>query len=117
MKTVPKTLLQDIKQPIKRIERVTSEEGTQTQQIKACPFCGKNAAYAITDEKGVLCSYVTMQKHVIIKCNSCGARTKPYLTKKGAFNAWNKRNDPEEEKRFMNLKEAMRKTVSDRGEP
>ena len=67
--------------------------------LKPCPFCGGNNAFAwycTLDGKhkaasGTQILWGMKADHHLIECKRCGIRTRVYGTQKGAFNAWNRR--------------------------
>ena len=68
------------------------------KELKPCPFCGGQAIMRKTDSLGRYDSDLWTEStggvkidHYIIRCVKCGIHTKPYKTKKGVFNAWNRR--------------------------
>lgn len=69
-------------------------------ELKPCPFCGGVGKEKVCD--GIGSYYADIGTEVfhgrkmtcyLIKCNRCGIRTKAYLTRRGVFNAWNRRAD------------------------
>lgn len=72
-------------------------------ELKPCPFCkGKAVVYSCDgsghyyNELGTPVACGRNLTHLIIICDKCGIRTKPYLTRKGVFNAWNRRDKEKE---------------------
>lgn len=66
-------------------------------ELKSCPFCGSIPHMMACNGSGQYMAGIgtvsiggIKTDHVLIVCN-CGIRTKPYLTKRGAFNMWNRR--------------------------
>lgn len=51
--------------------------------LKACPFCGKQAALSVTSSQG----------HHSVLCQVCGAQSGPSGTRDKAREAWNARAD------------------------
>ena len=67
----------DMKDRVKHFNKVF-----KTVFIKRCPFCKGNAR--INEWKGGIT--------VEVRCDSCGAKTKPfYMDKEAAIKAWNRR--------------------------
>ena len=65
--------------------------------LKHCPFCGGEAIMETCDARGIYAVRSQWQVraeniHYRVLCRKCGTRTKAYLTKKGAFNSWNRRD-------------------------
>ena len=67
-------------------------------ELKPCPFCGEKAFAWFCTFNGKHKAKSGTQKlwgmptdHYLIECKRCGIRTKVYASKKGAFNAWNRR--------------------------
>ena len=52
-------------------------------------FCTPNGQHLWNVDNAVICGQKT--SHNVIICSKCGIRTKVYATKKGCFNAWNRR--------------------------
>lgn len=68
------------------------------REIKPCPFCGNAAKVYVCDSKGSYSAEIGTDKymgrlmtHCLIKCPVCRIRTDAYLTRRGAYNAWNRR--------------------------
>ena len=68
------------------------------EKLKPCPFCGAEAIPKSCDSTGAIWSEVGTAvlfgkklDHYLIQCQKCGIRTKSYKTRKGVFNAWNRR--------------------------
>ena len=66
--------------------------------LKPCPFCDGKAKVFVCDGSGSFYADIGTElfrgrqmSHCLIKCQRCGVRTKAYLTRRGVFNAWNKR--------------------------
>lgn len=65
--------------------------------LKPCPFCGGGAFawHCTPDGKYKACGEQKLHgmttTHYLIECKYCGIRTKVYASKRGAFNAWNRR--------------------------
>ena len=66
--------------------------------LKPCPFCGGKAQVKVCDGSGNFCADVgtvvlfgRQMSHCLIKCQRCGVKTKAYLTRRGVFNAWQRR--------------------------
>ena len=67
-------------------------------ELKPCPFCGGEAVVKVCDGSG---SYITDigtetyrgrdMTHCLVMCKRCGVRTNAHLTRRGIFNAWNRR--------------------------
>lgn len=68
------------------------------RELKNCPFCDGKAKVKVCDGAG--CFYTDIgtemylgrkMTHCLIRCEKCGVKTKAYLTRRGVFNAWNRR--------------------------
>lgn len=66
--------------------------------LKPCPFCGGEAELLVCDGSGIYIADVGTDRfrgremtHCLYKCKRCGIMTKPYLTRRGVWNAWNRR--------------------------
>lgn len=67
-------------------------------ELKPCPFCGGDPVVKVCDGSG---SYFTdigtsvfygrIMSHCLIICKKCRIRTQAYLTRRGVYNAWNRR--------------------------
>jgi hypothetical protein len=73
-----------------------------SRELKSCPFCGGKAKVLVCDGSGHICADVGVEvhrgrkmTHCLIKCTVCRIRTDAYLTRRGAFSAWNRRADVE----------------------
>lgn len=71
-------------------------------ELKPCPFCGGEAEVKVCDGAG--CHYAKIgtdvlfgrkMTHCLVRCEGCGVKTKAYLTRRGVFNAWNRRANDE----------------------
>ena len=70
----------------------------ENRELKPCPFCGSKAKVFACDDAG---QYYTgfdtpiyrgrPMRSCLIRCGKCGVKTKAYLTRRGVFNAWNRR--------------------------
>lgn len=70
------------------------------RELKPCPFCNGKAKVKVCDGAG--CFYTDIgtemylgrkMSHCLIRCERCGIKTKAYLTRRGVFNAWNRRSN------------------------
>ena len=69
------------------------------RELKPCPFCGGEAKVFVCDNRGdyatddlsKLAYYGREMTHCLIKCPKCRIKTSAYLTRGGAFRAWNRR--------------------------
>jgi hypothetical protein len=70
----------------------------ENRELRECPFCGGTAKVKVCDGAG--CFYTDIgtemylgrkMTHCLIRCEKCGVKTKAYLTRRGVFNAWNRR--------------------------
>lgn len=68
------------------------------RELKPCPFCGGKGKVKVCDGGGSFYTDIGTEKyygremtHCLIRCERCGIRTKAYLTRRGVFNAWNRR--------------------------
>lgn len=71
-------------------------------ELKPCPFCGGKAEIWVCDgaamyrgKIGAVIVAGRQMTHKMISCCKCGVKTKPYLTERGVFNAWNRRASDE----------------------
>jgi hypothetical protein len=71
-----------------------------TVELKRCPFCGGKAKVKVCDGSGTYYTdigteiyYGIKMTHCLIICEKCRVRTQAYLTRRGVFNAWNRRSD------------------------
>lgn len=69
-------------------------------ELKPCPFCNGKAKVKVCDGSGHYCAdvetvfaYGRRMTHCLIRCEKCGVKTKAYLTRRGVFNAWQRRAD------------------------
>ena len=67
-------------------------------ELKTCPFCGGKASLWVCDGSGSFYAdvgteffYGRKMTHCLIMCKKCRIRTTAYLTRRGVFNAWNRR--------------------------
>jgi hypothetical protein len=67
-------------------------------ELKTCPFCGGKALVKVCDGAGQYYAdigtetfYGRKMTCCLIRCERCGVKTKAYLTRRGVFNAWNRR--------------------------
>lgn len=67
-------------------------------ELKPCPFCGGKAKVKVCDPTGTRYTDVGVEWYMgremtrcIIRCEKCGARTQVYATRRGVFNAWQRR--------------------------
>ena len=67
-------------------------------ELKPCPFCGGEPVVKVCDGSGSYFAnigtdvfYGRKMSHCLITCKRCRIRTIAYLTRKGVFNAWNRR--------------------------
>lgn len=75
-----------------------------SRELKNCPFCGGKAKVKVCDGSGEHYTDVGTDRfrgremsHCLIRCEKCGVKTKAFLTRRGVFNAWNRReNHPTE---------------------
>ena len=72
-------------------------------ELKPCPFCGGKAKVKVCDGSGTYYTdigtdvyYGRKMTHCLIRCERCRVRTQAYLTRRGVFNAWNRRADNEQ---------------------
>lgn len=72
-------------------------------ELKPCPFCGGKAKVYVCDGSGHYYAEIGTEKfygrkmtHCLIHCDRCRVRTQAYLTRRGVFNAWNRRADDEQ---------------------
>ena len=72
----------------------------ELKELKHCPFCGSEAEVKVCDGSGAFYSNIgtvlyqgRRMTHCLICCKKCGVKTKAYLTRRGVFNAWNRRAD------------------------
>ena len=68
------------------------------RELKSCPFCGGKAKVKVCDGSGEY--YMDIGTDVfrgremsccLVRCERCGVKTKAYLTRRGAFNSWDRR--------------------------
>ena len=76
------------------------DEINKRNELLNCPFCGGKAKVKVCDGSGRYVANIGTEKvfgrdmtHCIVACEKCNARTQPYLTRRGVFNAWNRRAD------------------------
>ena len=72
------------------------------RELKPCPFCGGKAKVCVCDGSGAYLTdlgtelyYGRKMTHCLIRCERCHVRTQAYLTRRGMFNAWNRRTTDE----------------------
>lgn len=70
------------------------------QALRECPFCGGKAKVKVCDGAGQYYTDIGIEEFYgrkmtccLIRCERCGIKTKAYLTRRGVFNAWNRRAD------------------------
>jgi hypothetical protein len=68
------------------------------RELKPCPFCGGKPKVKVCDGSGTYYTDIgtdflfgRKMSHCLVKCDRCGVKTKAYLTRRGVFNAWNRR--------------------------
>lgn len=73
------------------------------RELMRCPFCGHDAEVKVCDGSGTVVADVGTETrwgrkmtHCFIWCKKCRNRTQSYLTRRGAFNAWNRRVNDEQ---------------------
>ena len=71
-------------------------------ELKSSPVWGGKAKVKVCDGSGAFCTDIGTEMylgrkmtHCLIRCERCNARTQAYLTRRGVFNAWNRRADNE----------------------
>ena len=71
-------------------------------ELKPCPFCGGKAKVKVCDGSGAYYTDIGTEMfcgrkmtHCLVQCERCRIRTQSYLTRRGVFNAWNRRADNE----------------------
>jgi hypothetical protein len=69
-------------------------------KLKSCPFCGGKAKVKVCDGSGTFYADIGTEvlfgrkmSHCLIKCERCDIKTKAYLTRRGVFNAWQRRTE------------------------
>jgi hypothetical protein len=69
-------------------------------KLKPCPFCGGEAKVKVCDGSGTFYADIGTEvlfgrkmSHCLIKCERCDIKTKAYLTRRGMFNAWQRRTE------------------------
>lgn len=72
--------------------------GDKPREMKSCPFCGGRAEVMVCNGNGNIIAKVGTEiswgqkmTHCLAICTKCGVRTKPYLTRRGMWNSWNRR--------------------------
>ena len=85
--------------------RLQKGETEMQSKLKPCPFCGGKAEMKVCDAAGSHYAEIGQEMyrgrkmtHFLIRCESCGVKTKAYLTIRRLFNAWNRRADNENNK-------------------
>ena len=70
------------------------------EELKKCPFCGGKAKVKVCDGSGSFYANIGTERfmgrdmsHCLIRCEKCGVKTKAYLTRRGVYNAWQRRAD------------------------
>ena len=70
----------------------------ENRELKPCPFCGGEAKVKVCDGAGNFYMDIGTEvfmgrklTHCLIRCEKCGVKTKAYLTRRGVYNAWNRR--------------------------
>ena len=73
-------------------------EKMEHKELKPCPFCGGKAKVMVCDGAGTYYANIGTEvlygrklTHCLIRCERCRVITQAYLTRRGAFNAWNRR--------------------------
>ena len=71
-------------------------------ELKPCPFCGRKAKVMVCDGSGSFFTNIGTERflgremtHCLVMCSGCSIRTGAYLTRRGVFNAWNRRAEHE----------------------
>lgn len=67
-------------------------------KLKPCPFCGGKAKVMVCDCSGTYYTDIGTEiyrgrgmTNCLVMCTKCRVRTQAYLTRRGVFNAWNRR--------------------------
>lgn len=67
-------------------------------ELKPCPFCGGEAKVMVCDGSGAYYTDIGTEiyrgrgmTNCLVICRKCRVRTQAYLTRRGVFNAWNRR--------------------------
>ena len=75
-------------------------------KLKPCPICNGEAKVKVCDGSGSFYADIGTVRfmgremsHCLIRCEKCGVKTKAYLTRRGVFNAWNRRVDNDRQKK------------------
>lgn len=70
----------------------------ELNELKPCPFCGGKAKVKVCDGAGMYytdigtdCYCGRKMSHCLVRCEKCHTKTKAYLTRRGLYNAWNRR--------------------------
>lgn len=69
------------------------------RELKPCPFCGKMPTLCVCDGTGhywtkdleAETEWGRKMTHCKFICMHCGIETKPFMTRRGVFNSWNRR--------------------------
>jgi hypothetical protein len=76
-------------------------------KLKPCPFCGGEAKVKVCDGSGTFYADIGTEvlfgrkmSHCLIKCERCDIKTKAYLTRRGVFNAWQRRTEVKDDEKL-----------------
>ena len=79
-------------------------EGEMREELKNCPFCNGKAKVKVCDGSGSFYADIGTARfmgremtHCLIRCEKCGIKTKAYLTRRGVYNAWQRRTPQNDE--------------------